>query len=121
MVVIYHRLRQRFQQLTFLFHLARDYLAASTTNVWIPFACSTRECMPARRDHWRRVVAANLGAGPPFLHANLTSLVTSYHVASAATRQLEKNRNTSRVLKKNNRMTCTLVRCRPGRLEDHKK
>ena len=100
MVVIYHHLRQRFQQITFLFHLARDYLAASTTNVWIPFACSTRECMPARRDHWRRVVAANLGAGPPFLHANLTtSLVTSYHVASAAARQWEKNRNTSQCVK----------------------
>jgi len=60
MVVIYHHLRQRFQQLTFLFHLARDYLAASTTNVWIPFACSTRECMLARRDYLRTLPSLSL-------------------------------------------------------------
>ena len=42
-MVVYH-LRQRFHQITFLFHLARDLAASS--NVWIPgLACSTHECL----------------------------------------------------------------------------
>ena len=83
MVVIYH-LRQRFQQITFLFHLARDYLAASTTNVWIPFACSTRECMLVRRDYLRTLyiymrartslLAACLAACP-YLLVNFTRIM----------------------------------------------